>query len=189
MITVRRLTQRDALPYREIRLEAAGTCPDAFIDTHEDVAGWTVERFAGYLADTIVFGAFVVDRLTGVVAFDQHVLPPPGRKGQVAGMYVRPAGRGTGLSEALMHHVIAYARCRVERLYLVVNEDNDRARRLYERLGFRRFAAEPSTLKASGQSLTAQHMVLELWPTEPFSSYPGGAAAAQISTNRSHTIR
>ncbi|MFJ9427993.1 GNAT family N-acetyltransferase [Streptomyces sp. NPDC101249] len=60
------------------------------------------------------------------------------RQGHVVGVYVRPEHRGKGLSEALFEAGTAWAqKAGVERMRLIVHEDNLRAQGLYRKLGFK----------------------------------------------------
>ncbi|MDP9682738.1 MULTISPECIES: GNAT family N-acetyltransferase [Streptomyces] len=63
--------------------------------------------------------------------------PVERRQGHVAGVYVRPEWRGSGLTKALFAAALEWAwGRRVERVRLIVHEDNGRARGLYRKLGF-----------------------------------------------------
>ena len=53
------------------------------------------------------------------------------------GIYVEPGARGRGHGTALTAAAMAAARAAGARPTLYVREDNDPARRMYERLGFR----------------------------------------------------
>ncbi|MFJ4683652.1 GNAT family N-acetyltransferase [Streptomyces sp. NPDC088789] len=59
------------------------------------------------------------------------------RQGHVVGVFMRPEHRGCGLTELLFDEALGWAwRQGVERVRLIVHEDNGRARALYRRLGF-----------------------------------------------------
>ncbi|MER5753201.1 GNAT family N-acetyltransferase [Streptomyces sp. NPDC002088] len=58
-------------------------------------------------------------------------------QGHVVGVFVRPEGRGTGLVKALFDAGVEWAWERgVERVRLLVHEDNARAQAAYRKLGF-----------------------------------------------------
>jgi ribosomal protein S18 acetylase RimI-like enzyme len=63
------------------------------------------------------------------------------------GMYVRRAHRGAGVADAIMRELVDAARSRVEIVTLTVVSQNDRARRFYERWGFRAYGVEERAIK------------------------------------------
>ncbi|MGW5126733.1 GNAT family N-acetyltransferase [Streptomyces sp. NPDC004069] len=64
-------------------------------------------------------------------------LPVERRQGHVVGVYVRPEHRGCGLTEVLFDEALRWAwDTGVERVRLLVHEDNGRAQRFYRRIGF-----------------------------------------------------
>ncbi|MEV7284656.1 GNAT family N-acetyltransferase [Streptomyces sp. NPDC093252] len=80
--------------------------------------------------------------------------PVDRRQGHVVGVFMRPEHRGCGLTELLFDEALGWAwRQGVERVRLIVHEDNGRARALYRRLGF-----EPSgvTVPLAGDSGDAE---------------------------------
>jgi putative acetyltransferase len=89
---------------------------------------WLVERLRAHRADggAIVVGLDAAGRPTGFVTLD----PTNGYLDQLC---VAPRERGSGLASALLDAAKRLAPGVVE---LDVNEDNRRARRLYEREGF-----------------------------------------------------
>ncbi|MFI1166078.1 GNAT family N-acetyltransferase [Streptomyces sp. NPDC020801] len=63
--------------------------------------------------------------------------PVERRQGHVVGVFVRPEHRGCGLTEVLFEEALDWAwGIGVERVRLIVHEDNGRAQRFYRRVGF-----------------------------------------------------
>ncbi len=60
---------------------------------------------------------------------------------------MRPGYRGQGAAERLLSGLIDAAKGRVETLHLNVSDGNGPALRLYTRLGFCQWAAEPRALR------------------------------------------
>ncbi|WP_405868640.1 GNAT family N-acetyltransferase [Streptomyces sp. NBC_01515] len=72
-------------------------------------------------AGTVDWAGFVVER----------------KQGHIVGVFVRPEVRGIGLTEVLFDAALEWAWGRgVERVRLIVHEDNERARRFYGKAGF-----------------------------------------------------
>jgi ribosomal protein S18 acetylase RimI-like enzyme len=112
-----------------------------------------------------VFGAFTDrDELVGAVGLRQEQLPKTRHKGVIWGMVVSPAYQGCGVGKKLLAAALAHARgvIGLEQLSLVVGEQNTRARRLYESLGFKAFGLEPRELKVAGRYYNGVHMWIEL---------------------------
>ncbi|MET7379655.1 GNAT family N-acetyltransferase [Streptomyces sp. NPDC005526] len=63
--------------------------------------------------------------------------PVERRQGHVVGVFVQPEHRGCGLTEVLFVEALEWAwGIGVERVRLIVHEDNGRAQRFYHRVGF-----------------------------------------------------
>ncbi|QIJ63468.1 GNAT family N-acetyltransferase [Streptomyces sp. JB150] len=63
--------------------------------------------------------------------------PVERRQGHVVGVFVRPEYRGRGLSERLFEAVLAWCgEIGLERVRLIVHEDNERAQGFYRKMGF-----------------------------------------------------
>jgi len=146
-----RLTPDDVARYRDIRLEALRTEPDAFGSTFETEAEYPLAAFASRLAECAVFGAVNGDELAGVAGFYVQAGPKHAHKGVLWGMFVRPAYRDTRLGRRLVEAVIEHARQHVELLQLTVIADNVAARRLYQRLGFVEYGIERDAAKYRGR--------------------------------------
>ncbi|MDT0277668.1 GNAT family N-acetyltransferase [Blastococcus goldschmidtiae] len=144
---------------KALRLEALSdeAAPMAFLQTHEVAAAWpdgfwrdrvrssSVEAGEGARARQFVAvaddGSWVGSALAlveqpGDVAFEGAVTDRPG--GHVVAVYVAPAHRGAGVLAQLLDAAAGWFRERgLPRAHLFVHVDNARARRAYEKSGFR----------------------------------------------------
>ncbi|TDQ82259.1 ribosomal protein S18 acetylase RimI-like enzyme [Dongia mobilis] len=159
-IRIQRLTPDDADLFRTIRLEALRTTPLAFCASHDVEAAEPAAAFAGRLQRNAVFGAFAGDDVIGMAGFSLSE-KNPGR-GLVWGMYVRPDRQGQGIGARLLAAVMDHARDLVETLGLSVVAENDGARALYERHGFRETGSQSRHLPDDGRMIREILMDLSL---------------------------
>lgn len=126
----------------------------AFLETYEDAVAkpdsfWQ-ERTAGAAVGAAGARQFIVEGPDGEWVGSLTVLveeagttdwagfPVERRQGHIVGVYVRPEHRGCGLTEVLFDEALQWAwGIGAERVRLIVHEDNGRALRFYQRLGFR----------------------------------------------------
>jgi ribosomal protein S18 acetylase RimI-like enzyme len=85
----------------------------------------------------------------------------------VLGVEVRDGYRGRGIGEALVRHALAACRGRFEEIYLSVLPVNDRAQRLYRRLGFRVYGTAPRAFRRGGRYHDFVLMALHLDGARP----------------------
>lgn len=136
-IVIRRLATPEAATFRTIRLEALRLEPAAFCASHDVEAAEPLETFAGRLERSVVFGALDDASILGMAGFLIADAATPQRHGVLWGMYVRATAQKRGIGAALVAAVIDHARREVDALNLGVVKENESARRLYERHGFR----------------------------------------------------
>jgi ribosomal protein S18 acetylase RimI-like enzyme len=150
----------------------------AFLETYEEAAAradvfWQ-DRAVGSGEGSTAARQFIAEASDGTWAGSVTVLieeagtkdwagyPVECRQGHVVGVFVRPEHRGNGLIKALFDAGVAWARERgVERVRLLVHEDNERAQGAYRKAGF-----VPSGLAVAFSKEAAQNeleFVLE-WP-------------------------
>lgn len=132
MLLVRRLAAGDLDVFREIRLRALTDTPENYGSIAAAERAQPDEEWLARLAGDAWFAAFDDGRPVGLVAGrardDGWIL---------YSMWVAPDARGRGLGTKLMGEVRSAAEADGAReVWLHVAEDNDRARRLYLRLGF-----------------------------------------------------
>jgi RimJ/RimL family protein N-acetyltransferase len=159
---LRQLTPGDAALYRSIRLEGLRESPEAFGSTFDAEFTKPLAWFFDRLSSSVVFGAIHDVRILGVAGFAVRQEEKEAHKGLLWGMYVRPDARGAGVARRLVEAVIAHASARVELIQLSVVVGNERARRLYARLGFVEYGIEKNSLKFSGRYYDEILMAKEL---------------------------
>jgi ribosomal protein S18 acetylase RimI-like enzyme len=167
-LNIRILEQSDAKIYKEARLSALQTNPEAFGSTYEKEMNYSLETVAERIkpaAGKFVLGAFD-DRgsLIGNVAFVRENGLKTAHKGNVYAMYVAPEMRGRGVGRSLMLELIRRARlCEgLEQINLTVMSDNEPAKKLYTSLGFTVYGVERNALKYKGQYFDEDFMVLKV---------------------------
>jgi hypothetical protein len=109
--------------------EELGVSPIA----HGSAAGYRA-RVAEVIASGRAFARF--DE-SGAVIFKAEIGALGTRTAQLQGVWVRPDLRGAGIGTAAMAAVLGFALQRASSVSLYVNEYNEPARRMYERLGMR----------------------------------------------------
>jgi GNAT superfamily N-acetyltransferase len=132
---IARIGEDDWRVWRDVRLAALADTPEAFASSAEQEAALPENDWRAMTRTAAIFVATVGGTSVGVVAG----LPreSAGERG-LGAMWVAPSWRGRGVSAALAGAVIAWARSEgCARIGLWVAADSPRARRFYQRQGFR----------------------------------------------------
>jgi GNAT superfamily N-acetyltransferase len=135
------LATTDSVDTRELAALAAQTfplaCPPATAD--EDIAAFvaanlSAARFAEYLADP-GRAILAARRHTRIIGYAMLIREDD--TAELSKMYVLPDHHGAGVSTALMEYALDIAgRWGVSRVWLGVNQHNQRAQRFYAKSGF-----------------------------------------------------
>ena len=134
---VRRLRPDDVEALRQVRLRALHDAPDAFWTTYDREAAYDAKEWRRWIETAALFIAEDGPGGSGGMAGGMADLEDPAGALLVA-MWVSPEHRGSGLADELVAAVTAWAAAeRRSTVRLRVEEHNHRARRCYERLGFR----------------------------------------------------
>jgi RimJ/RimL family protein N-acetyltransferase len=161
-LSARRLTAADAEAYREIRIEGLTNDPASFGSTLEEEAGRPDSFWTGRLNNSFMFGLFDGEALVGSAGFYLETQEKVRHRGHLVGVYLRASARGKGAAAILLAAVIEEARRHARQLHLAVTQDNDRARRLYERMGFVIYGEDPRGLRVGDRYYDDYLMVLRL---------------------------
>ena len=122
--------------FRELRLEALREAPDAFGSTLERELSFDETAWRSRLAARRQLVAIVGGEWVGTAG---AILAENGPGAELVSMWVAPSARGTGVAAELVTSVLGWATGEGHsRLSLWVADGNERAERLYHRLGFRR---------------------------------------------------
>lgn len=160
--TTRRLAAADADAYRLLRIEGLQNSPASFGSSLAEEIDKPAAAWVDRLDKGFIFGLFDAEALVGTAGFYREAMLKSVHRGHLVGVYVSPGWRGRGGADLLIAAVIAEARNHVLQLHLAVTQDNDRARRLYERQGFVTYGEDPRGLKVDGVFYDDYLMVLRL---------------------------
>jgi GNAT superfamily N-acetyltransferase len=165
---IRCLKKSDVVEYRRLRLEALQKAPAAFASSYEEEKKLSLpaflERLTGESSHT--FGAFVKDRLIGILTLLRESRQKQTHQAVLVGMYVSAAYQKQGIGAALVDEAIAFARKArtIRYLKLSVMAGHEAARSLYLSRGFKTFGMEREALYVDGSYLDEEYMVLFLLP-------------------------
>ena len=139
-LVIRTTTEDDWPSVRNLRLEMLQDYPLAYGETLEhaeqvDESGWRLRGARGTTPGQTSIVAIDGDRWVGHMG---GYIPDARTGPLLVGVYVSPAYRGDalGVTRRLLEAVEDWAREHGDTLRLEVHEDNPRARRFYEKLGF-----------------------------------------------------
>jgi RimJ/RimL family protein N-acetyltransferase len=166
---IRVLTEDDAQAWWHLRLRALREEPHSFAESPEEHERKSPEIVRELLrqskpAEKFILGAFEHGELVGMAGFYRQAHAKFLHKGTIWGVYVRPESRGRGVAKALLREIIRMARQIVglEQITLIVAATTQSARRVYAQLGFKLYGTEPRSLRAGGEYVDDELMVLFL---------------------------
>ncbi len=164
-IVIRLLTESDAPAFRELRLHALASNPEAFGTSYEEEASLPVETVRSRLSSpgpNAVFGGYAGDRLVGMAGFAVYERIKASHKGVMWGVFVRPEWRGRSVGKALVRRVIEHASRHVIILEAAVGLANESARRIYHGLGFKAYGVERKALRVGDAFYDEELLLIEL---------------------------
>lgn len=159
---IRRVMDTDFEAYQALMLDAVRTHPDRFRLTESDILSELPPL--GGDPDGFTLGAFVNGQLVGVISVAREKREKLRHKALLSRMYVAPDHARQGLGRQLLNLAVREARdlAGVRHITLTVLSDNQRARRMYEEVGFVAFAHEPGSVHAQGRDYDEHQMKLVL---------------------------
>jgi RimJ/RimL family protein N-acetyltransferase len=156
-VTIRPTGEADTAAYRELRLEALRTHPEAFGADYEESLARPIERWQQNVRDGagtdlgVTYVAEAGGALVGVTGIYRDSGLKMRHCANIWGVYVRPAWRGMGSIDQLIESCVAWARAHEVRLAkLAVVTANAAAIRCYVRCGFSVYGVEPEVIHHNG---------------------------------------
>ena len=146
-MSIRRLAPKDMVAFLTVRSEGLRFAPESFRITESDDRSAGREYWAKRLDEDVVVAFECDEVIVGVGGLQRIRGDKLSHKALIWGMYVQPAARGSGAASAIVDALIDSAPTGVRQIQLTVMADNERARRLYERHGFRVYAIEPASVR------------------------------------------
>lgn len=161
---IRPLEFTNAVMYREIRLKALQTCPEAFSSSYEEELVLPIEKIEGRLKEeeSFTFGAWDNSDLIGVVTLVIEKKKKLKHRANIVAMYVCPEKRKSGVGKKLMQEAIKKASelNGIEQIYLAVTSNNIPAQSLYKSLGFQTYGIDKRALKIENEYFDDELMML-----------------------------
>lgn len=155
---IRHLSPADASLYRDLRLLALTTDPDAYFSTLDELVGKPLSYFQSEIFGNEpwgYYGWFDSDQLVGYISIDRSGYEKKKHIANLYNLYVHPSHRRKGIGKTLVTHVVEQARTlpEIHSVELTVIDGNDRAVALYTSLGFELFGKRPESVWAESRML------------------------------------
>jgi RimJ/RimL family protein N-acetyltransferase len=156
-VSIRPTGDPDVAAYRELRLEALRTHPEAFGEDYAASLARPPERWQQTVRDGaggelgilhVAEAAGALVGMTGIYRIDAAKMR---HSANIWGVYVRPGWRGAGIADALIAACVGWARgleLRLAKLSVVTS--NTAAIRCYVRCGFSVYGVEPQIIYHNG---------------------------------------
>ncbi|MCK0113694.1 GNAT family N-acetyltransferase [Ornithinimicrobium sp. F0845] len=136
-ISVRVLQEEDWPEYRDVRLRALKESPEAFVASAAEEEDYDEDRWRSRMQRSRRLLAEQDETVVGVVSVGSHKIETPGA-GELFGLWVDPAKRGSGVARKLLEAAAAQARADdLKHLIYWVGTDNGRAVAFASSFGFR----------------------------------------------------
>ena len=155
-IIIRGATPADAMPFRELRLEALQDSPTAFSADYQKnldhPAKYWEDRLTMDHDESTIFLAEHEGKLIGTTGIARGSSPKTRHGAWIWGVYVTPEWRGLRIAEELINSCFTWAKARkILLVKLGVSATNQSAIRCYERCGFVTYGTEPSAIFYQGK--------------------------------------
>jgi RimJ/RimL family protein N-acetyltransferase len=168
-IKIRACAQTDATAFRELRLEALRSHPEAFgadyTSNQQAPPSFWSERLSQNINSDgqCIFFAETADGLLGMAGIRRGDSPKTRHEGLIWGVYVRPSARGQQLAGRLIDACVDWAvQQQVHLIKLAVVTSNSAAIRCYVRSGFTVYGVDPQTICWEGRFYDELLMVKRL---------------------------
>ncbi len=152
---IRQLKRNDASLYKILRNLSLNSDPLSFLSTSDSESLFSVGFYEAKIENSIklgvfgFYGFFLDNRLMAYVQLTDGYYPKKRHVGFINEMFVHPDYRRQKIASKLLDFVIKKAKTNpvLEQLHLRVNSRNTSAIKFYEKIGFKRIATFPNSVK------------------------------------------
>lgn len=135
---------------RALRIEALYAHPDCFGSSPEEAEKQSDDVYSELAAAGCIIGCFNRQgELAGMAGLAAGSIRKARHRATLWGVYIKPELRGLGAGEAMVRAAVALAQPPIEDVMLTVSLQNVSAIKLYQRIGFERYAVDQRALKLS----------------------------------------
>ena len=165
-ILYRSIVPSDAIAYRQLQRDSCLLSERSFYQLPNETA--SVERINSILqnldSDSFRFGAFVDEKLIGLICFNRNKLQKIAHRGELFGFFVYPEYRGKEIGANLLLKAIDRIReiPGLTHIDLSVMVDSDEAIALYRKNGFTEVGRKPAALKINDEYIDELFMSLTI---------------------------
>ncbi|HEV7254852.1 MAG TPA: GNAT family N-acetyltransferase [Mesorhizobium sp.] len=160
---VRLLAPEDFAVFKQLRLEALRTVPEAFASTIEDWQDLPDEEWQTRLTNNAVFAAFRDGVPVGLMGLMRQQASKMAHRATIIMVYLREGERGSGLAQALLDALLEHARqIGIWQVELTASAENPAALRFYGRHGFQEVGRIPGGFLHEGREIDDILMVRRL---------------------------
>jgi RimJ/RimL family protein N-acetyltransferase len=154
-IIIRPGTEADAAAFRELRLEALRSHPEAFGSDFESNNEFPLTHWADRLralgSETMIYFAEHEERLIGICGIYRGHMKKIRHSATIFSVYVQTQWRGQHIAERLIEQCLQWARQQgILIVKLAVVTTNTSAIRCYARCGFTVYGIEPQVINHAG---------------------------------------
>lgn len=171
-VTIRLLEAADAPEYYRLRMEGLQNHPENFAKSVEEWQQREIAEVVKVLEEkdpNWTWGAFLEEEMVGIVTLARNTSEKENHKAWIRSVYVSPKARGQRLGVRLVETIIEFAETHDDlwQLFLMVVKQNDPARKLYEKMGFKVIGEAKHSLKVGEQYIDEYIMRRELHVDRP----------------------
>ncbi len=165
-IQIRKLLPDESMVYRHLRLQCVKNFPEYFTTDYQDEKTKKKLFFQPYIetsnTDNFVIGAFHNDNLIGISGFKRHQRKKINHAGIIIQVYVNPEYQGQHIGSKMIKATLseAFKISGIEQIEIGVISTNQKADKLYKKLGFEEFGLHKNFLKIDGQYYDHKMMIM-----------------------------
>jgi ribosomal protein S18 acetylase RimI-like enzyme len=148
---MRLLSKSDSVLWKTIRLEALLNYPENYLSSYEEERLRSEKQWEEVIEQNKIYGLFVDGQLVSTVSLSPKTAFKHQHKGEIWGIYTKPAFQGRGFAYQLLAYVLEQAQKYLELCYLTCTTTNQVAFGIYQKIGFVTYGVELKSIYVNKQ--------------------------------------